>query len=154
MSLKVGRVTGTRKARIHMGTHIAACGAANSAPITRPVDGYRGINLTDLCQRCFTPANLDWAQRETTTGTRFNAALDEFLCTVRRAVGYTDTPAGTAPKSTTTRFKPMPDWDTPALPATAPTTPPAPARSWGQLATAFGVHHSRRPVAADHRQAA
>lgn len=147
----IGRITTTPGARYHLAfSGSTPCSSGATAPLHHPVATYRGIDLGLLCRRCFTPANLTRAQAEVTSGGRFNAALDQFLCDARGIVGYgpdtvdakTARPASAKAAATTA-----------AVPA-----PPRPAflrfqqrqaeqaqartlGAWGQLAAKFAVTH-------------
>lgn len=154
----IGRITATHGARVHLAfSGRTPCGSARSSRITLPATTYRGIDLQLLCRRCFTPENLTRAQSEVTNGGRFNAALDDFLCTVRKVVGYAPEPAVAVPARTASPVRAA------AGGATAPALRPAlakliarnqeraksrPLGAWGQLAETFAKTHTIARIAA------
>lgn len=138
MSITIGRVTTTPGARVHLAIDgRTGCGTLHHARITHPTTTYRSIPTDTLCKRCFTGARVARAQMEITSGTRWSAPLDNFLCDVRGTVD----PRGEAkPYTANPTARPLA-----AVPAWMRESEQRPApRTWGQLQTAFKTSHARR----------
>lgn len=136
--ITTGRISTRRNARTHIAINgNTMCGTKSHAPIAHPSKTYAGIDKGNLCKLCFTPAHLTILQRENTTGPRWSAALDTFLCDVRLIVGYEPQTA-----EVRTIFRVVPA----AAPRVREMKVPAPG-SWGAMAAGFRRTHPQRVAA-------
>lgn len=136
--ITVGRISTRTNARTHIAINgRTMCGTKSHAPIAHPSKTYAGIDRSRLCKLCFTPAHLTILQREVTTGPKWNAALDNFLCDVRLIVGRDPE---TVEVRTVFRVAPV------AAPKVREMVKPAPG-SWGAMAAGFKRTHPRRVAA-------
>lgn len=136
--ITTGRISTRRNARTHIAINgHTMCGTKSHAPIAHPSKTYASIDRARLCKLCFTPAHLTILQRENTTGSKWNAALDNFLCDVRLIVGYEPQTA-----EVRTIFRVVPA----AAPKVREMKTPAPG-SWGAMAASFRNTHPQRAAA-------
>jgi hypothetical protein len=136
--ITTGRISTRHNARTHIAINgRTMCGTKSHAPIAHPSKTYAGIDRSRLCKLCFTPAHLTILQREATTGPKWSAALDNFLCDVRLIVGYEPQ---TAEVRTVFRVAPA------VAPRVREMVKPAPG-TWGSMAAGFKRTHPQRVAA-------